>query len=105
MQQMKNLLFLGALILVHPYPVLAIEPANTVELKIEKPQTLEQQQLEEERKQSNEQMLKFNSFAQESLRQTYANKVQWQGILDEIQSRQIRIKQDRLDRLPRLPIR
>lgn len=102
---MKNLLFLGALTLFYPYPLLATEPPSTVEVEIEKPQTIEQQQLEEDRQHTNERMHEFNFSPQESLRQTYTNKVQWQSILNEIQQRQRRIKQDRFDRVFRLPIR
>lgn len=102
---MKALLVLAALTLVAPSPVVASQPPNVMELEIEQPQTLQQRQLEEYQKQSNEQIRQFNTSAQAALSQSYANKVLWQDILDEIQDRQIRIQQDRSDRVPRLPIR
>ncbi|HCF27297.1 MAG TPA: hypothetical protein DEV81_08880, partial [Cyanobacteria bacterium UBA11049] len=100
----KNLLFLGALTLFYPNPLLATEPPNAVGLEIEKPQIIEQQQ-QEYRQHNNQRMRKFNFSPQESLKQTYRNKVQWQSILNEIQERQRLIKQDRFDRVLRLPIR
>ena len=101
---MKILLFLSALTLFYPAPLLAGERPSTVELEIEKQQII-QQQLQKYRQRSNKQMREFNFFPQESLRQTYTNKVQWQSILNEIEERQRRIKQDRFDRVLGLPIR
>lgn len=103
-QQMKILLFLNALTLFYPAPLLAGERPSTVELPIEKQQII-QQQLQEYRQHSNKQTREFNFSPQESLRQTYTNKVQWQSILNEIEEKKRRIKQDRFDRVFRLPIR
>ena len=104
-QQMKILLFLSALTLFYPAPLLAGERPSTVELQIEKQQIIQQQQLQEYRQHSNKRMREFNFSPQESLRQTYTNKVQWQSILNEIEERQRRIKQNRFDRVLGLPIR
>ncbi len=105
MQQMKNLLFFGALTLFYPVPLLAKEPPSTAEVEIDKPLTLQQQQLEEYFKQSNQRRLEFNFSSQKPLSEEGANKVQWQSILNEIQQRQMRIKQSRFDRVLRLPVR
>lgn len=105
MQQMKNLLFLGVLALFSPYPLLAIEPPNTAKFQIENLQTIDGQQSREFRQRSDEHLREFNFPPQESLNQTYTNKIQWQSILDEIQQRQQRMKQDRFDRVFRLPVR
>ena len=101
---MKNLLFISALTIFYPASLLAGERPSTVELQIEKQQII-QQQLQKYRQHSNKQMREFNFSPQESLRQTYTNKVQWQSILNEIDERQRRIKQDRFDRVLGLPIR
>ena len=105
MQQMKNLLFLGALALFYPYPLLAIESPYTAKFQIENLQTIDGQQSREFRQRRDEHLREFNFPPQESLSQTYTNKIQWQSILDEIQQRQQRIKQDRFDRVFRLPVR
>ena len=101
---MKNLLFISALTIFYPASLLAGERPSTVKLQIEKQQTIDGQQLEEYHR-SSEEMHKLNFSPQESLRQTYTNKVQWQSILNEIEERQRRIKQDRFDRVLGLPIR
>ena len=101
---MKNLLFISALTIFYPASLLAGERPSTVELQIEKQQII-QQQLQKYRQHSNKQMREFNFSPQESLRQTYTNKVQWQSILNEIDEKERRIKQDRFDRVLRLPIR
>ena len=103
-QPMKNLLFLSALTLFYPVSLLAGERPSTVKLQIEKQQII-QQELQKYRQHSNKQIREFNFSPQESLRQTYTNKVQWQSILNEIEERQRRIKQDRFDRVLGLPIR
>lgn len=102
---MKNLLFLSALTLFYPVSLLAGERPSTVKLQIEKQQTIDGQQLEEYHQRSSKQMRKFNFSPQESLRQTYTNKVQWQSILNEIEEKERQIKQDRFDRVLGLPIR
>ena len=100
---MKNLLFISALTIFYPASLLAGERPSTVKLQIEKQQII-QQQLQKYRR-SSEEMHKLNFSPQESLRQTYTNKVQWQSILNEIDEKERRIKQDRFDRVLRLPIR
>ncbi len=85
MQQIKKLLFFGsALALFYPYPLLAIEPPNTAKFQIENLQTIDGQQSREFRQRSDEHLREFNFPPQESLSQTYTNKIQWQSILDEI---------------------
>ena len=76
-----------------------------VEQKIEKPQTIDGLLPREFSQRSSEHLREFNFSPQESLSQTYTNKIQWQSILDEIQQRQQLIKQDRFDRVFRLPFR
>ncbi len=51
---MKKLFFLGALTLFYAAPLLAKEPPNPVEQKIEKPQTIDGQQSREYRQHSSE---------------------------------------------------
>lgn len=102
---MKCLLFLAALTLLCPQLVLALERPDAIELEVEQPQILDQQQLEEYQRQGNEQIRQFNTDAQESLNQTYANKAKWEGILGEIHDRQIESERDRNARPPRIPTR
>ena len=102
---MKGLLVLATLTLLPAYPVLASLPPSVFELEAEQPQILDQRQLEEYQEQRDAQLRQFNGELQQSLEQTYANKEQWQDIWGEIESRRLRIEQDRNIRVPRLPIR